>query len=114
VTRTDDDDPDDELEYGWFELNSTTLNPAFAMSMRVREKTLQRRNWLLVVCYLQFAVLVCIFKILRRIFEMNLSEHARKGATTNKSGGCTEFTPAKIAGVNQKCKRFINARQVSD
>ena len=98
MTRTDDDDPDDELEYGWFELNSTTLNPAFAMSMRVREKTLQRRNWLLVVCYLQFAVLVCIFKILRRIFEMNLSEQAQKGATTNKSGGCTELAPAKIAG----------------
>jgi hypothetical protein len=54
VTRTDDNDPDDELECGWFELKSTTLNPALATSMRVREKTLQRRKWLLVVCYLQF------------------------------------------------------------
>jgi hypothetical protein len=97
VTRTDDDGPDDELECGWFELNSTTLTPAFATSMRVREKTLQRWNWLLVVCYLQFAVLVRKFKILSRIFDMNLSEQAQKGATTNKSGGCTECTPAKIA-----------------
>ena len=110
MTRTDDDDPDDELECGWFELNSTTLNPAFATSMRVREKTLQRRNWLLVVCYLQFAVLVCNFEILRRRFEMNLSEQAQKGATNNKSGGCTAFTPAKIAGVNRKCKRFMNRK----
>jgi hypothetical protein len=54
VTRTDDNDPDDELECGWFELKSTTLNPALATSMRVREKTLQRRKWLLVLCYLQF------------------------------------------------------------
>jgi hypothetical protein len=29
---------------------------------------------------------------------MNLSVQAQKGATTNKSGGCTAFTPAKIAG----------------
>jgi hypothetical protein len=66
--------------------------------MRVREKTLRQRNWLLVVGCVQFVVLVCNFEILRRIFEMNLSEQAQKGATTNKSGGCTELAPAKIAG----------------
>ena len=110
MTRTVVDGPDDELECGWFELNSTTLNPAFATSMRVREKTLQRRNWLLLVCYLQFAELVCNFEVLRRMLEMNLSEQAQKGATTNKSGGCTAFTPAKIAGSKSEMQAIYECK----